>query len=60
MHFASKRKLHATADFTGIGFAPNPGPGYSEQSASFTIGEKKIVFMLRPCQRVHSTFPNAR
>jgi uncharacterized protein len=32
--------------FTGIGFAPNPGPGNSEQSASFTIGEKKIVLML--------------
>ena len=32
--------------FTEIGFAPNPGPGNSEHSASFTIGEKKIILML--------------
>jgi uncharacterized protein len=32
--------------FTAIGFARNPGPGNSEQSASFTIGEKKVVLML--------------
>jgi predicted lactoylglutathione lyase len=32
--------------FTEIGFARNPGPGNSEQSASFTIGDKKVVLML--------------
>ena len=32
--------------FTEIGFAHNPGPGNSEQSASFTIGEKRVVLML--------------
>jgi uncharacterized protein len=32
--------------FTKIGFAHNPGPGNSDKSASFTIGEKKIVLML--------------
>ena len=32
--------------YTGIGFAPNPGPGNSAHSASFTIGEKKVVLML--------------
>jgi predicted lactoylglutathione lyase len=32
--------------FTEIGFARNLGPGNSEQSASFTLGEKKVVLML--------------
>jgi uncharacterized protein len=32
--------------FTEIGFAHNPGLGNSEKSASFTIGEKKVVLML--------------
>ena len=32
--------------FTEIGFARNAGPGNSERSASFTIGEKKVVLML--------------
>lgn len=32
--------------FSEIGFSPNPGPGNSKQSASFTIGEKKVVLML--------------
>ena len=32
--------------FTKIGFTPKPGPGNSEKSACFTIGEKKIVLML--------------
>ncbi len=32
--------------FTKIGFAVNPGPGNSDHSASFTIGDKKIVLML--------------
>ena len=32
--------------FTEIGFAANPGPGNRPQSASFTIGPKKIVLML--------------
>jgi uncharacterized protein len=36
----------SVAFFTEIGFATNPGPGNSEQSASFTIGEKKVVLML--------------
>ena len=32
--------------YTEIGFAPKPGPGNSAHSASFTIGEKKVVLML--------------
>lgn len=32
--------------FSKIGFAALPGPGNSKQSASFTIGQKKIVLML--------------
>lgn len=32
--------------FTDIGFTPNPGPGNSEKSASFIIGDKKVVLML--------------
>jgi uncharacterized protein len=32
--------------FSAMGFARNPGPGNSEQSASFTIGEKKVILML--------------
>jgi predicted lactoylglutathione lyase len=32
--------------FTAIGFARNPGPGNSEHSASFTIGDRKVVLML--------------
>ncbi len=36
----------ATHFFTQIGFAPNPGPGNSDHSASFLIGEQKIVLML--------------
>ncbi|MES2625974.1 MAG: VOC family protein [Pseudomonadota bacterium] len=32
--------------FTEIGFVRNPGPGNSEQSASFFIGDKKVVLML--------------
>lgn len=32
--------------FTEIGLTRNPGPGNSEISASFTIGEKKVVLML--------------
>ena len=36
----------STAFFTQIGFSPNPGPGNSANSASFTIGQKKIVLML--------------
>lgn len=43
--------------FTKIGFATNPGPGNSEKSASFTIGEKKIVLMLF-VQDVFSSFTN--
>jgi predicted lactoylglutathione lyase len=32
--------------FAELGFARNPGPGNSDKSASFTIGEKKVVLML--------------
>jgi predicted lactoylglutathione lyase len=32
--------------FTAIGFARTPGPGNSEHSASFTVGDKKVVLML--------------
>ncbi len=32
--------------FTEIGFTRNLGPGNSERSASFIIGEKKVVLML--------------
>jgi len=43
--------------FTNIGFATNPFLGNSEQSASFTIGEKKVVLMLF-VQDVFSGFTN--
>ena len=36
----------SAAFFTEIGFARNPGPGNSENSAIFTSGEKKVVLML--------------
>ena len=36
----------SVAFFAGIGFVRNPGPGNSEHSASFLIGEKKVVLML--------------
>lgn len=45
------------AFFSAIGFARNPGPGNSEHSASFTIGDKKIVLMLF-AQDVFSGFTN--
>jgi predicted lactoylglutathione lyase len=32
--------------FTQIGFKPNPGPGNSAHSASFLVGDKKVVLML--------------
>ena len=32
--------------FTQIGFSPNPGPGNTANSASFLVGDKKIVLML--------------
>ena len=32
--------------FTAIGFVRNQGQGNTDQSASFLIGEKKIVLML--------------
>jgi predicted lactoylglutathione lyase len=43
--------------FTEIGFAHNPGPGNSEQSASFIIGEKKVILMLF-AEDVFSGFTN--
>jgi predicted lactoylglutathione lyase len=36
----------STGFFTTIGFVPNPGPGNTEHSASFIVGEKKVVLML--------------
>lgn len=36
----------SAAFFAEIGFARNPGPGNSAHSASFTIGDKKVVLML--------------
>lgn len=36
----------SAAFFTAIGFARHPGAGNTEQSASFTIGEKGIILML--------------
>ena len=32
--------------YEGIGLTPNPGPGNSENSACFAVGEKKIILML--------------
>lgn len=32
--------------FTHIGFQPNPGPGNTANSASFLVGDKKVVLML--------------
>ena len=43
--------------FTKIGFTRNPGPGNSEQSASFVIGEKKVILMLF-VQDIFSGFTN--
>jgi carbonic anhydrase len=40
-----------------IGFVPNPGPGNTEHSASFIIGEKKVVLMLSGV-RSHDTLTN--
>ncbi|HEY8023666.1 MAG TPA: VOC family protein [Burkholderiaceae bacterium] len=50
-----KNVARSAAFFTAIGFTPNPGPGNSEHSASFLIGEKKIVLMLF-AQEVFSGF----
>lgn len=41
-----KNLAQSTTFYKGLGFAPNPGPGNSENSASFFVGEKKIVLML--------------
>ncbi len=43
--------------YTEIGFAPKPGRGNSANSASFTIGEKKVVLMLFT-ESVFSGFTN--
>lgn len=32
--------------FTAIGFTPNPGPGNTSHSASFTVGEARVPLML--------------
>jgi uncharacterized protein len=34
------------AFFTAIGFVRNPGQGNTDHSASFSVGEKKVVLML--------------
>lgn len=52
-----KDLAHSVQFFTEIGLARNPGPGNSENSASFTIGEKKVVLMLFS-QEVFSGFTN--
>ena len=49
----------STAFFTKIGFVRNPGPGNTEHSASFVIGEKKVVVMLF-VQEVFSGLPPTR
>lgn len=36
----------SAAFFAGIGFSPNPGPGNSTRSASFTIGDDQVVLIL--------------
>lgn len=36
----------SVAFFTAIGFTRNAGPGNSDKSASFSIGEKKVILML--------------
>ncbi|CAN5238356.1 VOC family protein [soil metagenome] len=41
-----KNLATSTAFFTEIGFTRNPGPGNTSHSASFTIGDKKVVLML--------------
>ena len=52
-----KDLAHSVKFFTKMGLARNPGPGNSENSASFTIGEKKVVLMLFS-QEVFSGFTN--
>jgi uncharacterized protein len=52
-----KDLARSIAFFTKIGFATNLIPGNSEKSASFIIGEKKIVLMLF-VQEVFSGFAN--
>ncbi|MDD5577933.1 MAG: glyoxalase/bleomycin resistance/extradiol dioxygenase family protein [Methylobacter sp.] len=52
-----KDLTQSAAFFTQIGFAPHPGPGNSDQSASFTIGDKKIVLTLF-MQNVFTGFTN--
>ena len=41
-----KDLARSVAFFTGIGFERKQGPGNTPQSASFAIGEKKVVLML--------------
>ena len=41
-----KDVTRSAAFFSALGFSPNPGPGNSDHSASFTIGSKKVVLML--------------
>lgn len=32
--------------YTGVGFTPSPGPGDSDQSAGFVVGDNGVVLML--------------
>lgn len=43
-----KDLARSVAFYNAIGFAPNPGPGNSDHSASFTVGDKAVVLMLFP------------
>ncbi len=36
----------SAAFFEAIGFRPKPGPGNTAQSASFTVGDNRVVLML--------------
>ena len=45
--------------FTAIGFSLNPGPGNSEVSASFAIGDKEVILMLFS-EAVFETFTGNR
>jgi len=46
LNLPAKDLAKAVAFFTGIGFVRKEGPGNTAHSASFVIGEKKVVLML--------------
>ena len=41
-----KDVARASAFFTHVGFTPKPGPGTTEHSACFSIGDQQIILML--------------